>query len=137
MTEPPRKRMVRPPSGGADAGRGKPVRLKTAKLRTPSSQAWLERQLNDPFVADARAKGYRARAAFKLTEIDDKLRLLKPGARVLLIDDLLATGGTVEACCKLLENFSVEIVGCAFCIHLTALGGADRLKAPIFSLLEY
>ena len=62
---------------------------------------------------------------------------LKPGQRVLVIDDLLATGGTVEACCKLLENFSVEIIGCAFCIHLKALGGAERLQAPLFSLLEY
>ena len=62
---------------------------------------------------------------------------LKSGQRVLVIDDLLATGGTVEACCKLLEHFSVEIVGCAFCIHLKALGGAARLKAPLFSLLEY
>lgn len=62
---------------------------------------------------------------------------LKSGQRVLVMDDLLATGGTVEACCKLLENFSVEIVGCAFCIHLTALGGAARLRAPLFSLLEY
>ena len=62
---------------------------------------------------------------------------LKPGQRVLVIDDLLATGGTVEACCKLLENFSVEVIGCAFCIHLKALGGANRLQAPLFSLLEY
>ena len=62
---------------------------------------------------------------------------LKPGQRVLVIDDLLATGGTVEACCKLLEHFSVEVVGCAFCMHLKALGGASRLTAPLFSLLEY
>ena len=62
---------------------------------------------------------------------------LKPGQRVLVIDDLLATGGTVEACCKLLDNFSVEVIGCAFCIHLKALGGAERLQAPLFSLLEY
>jgi adenine phosphoribosyltransferase len=62
---------------------------------------------------------------------------LKPGQRVLVIDDLLATGGTVEACCKLLENFEVEVIGCAFCIYLKALGGAARLQAPLFSLLEY
>ena len=61
--EPPRKRMVRPPTGGSDAGRAWPAaRLKTAKQRTPSQQAWLERQVNDPFVAEARAKGYAARA---------------------------------------------------------------------------
>ena len=94
MTEPPRKRMVKAPSGGTDAGRAKPVRLKSAKLRTPSSQAWLERQLNDPFVAEARAKGYRARAAFKLAEMDDKLRLLRPGARV--VDLGAAPGGWTQ-----------------------------------------
>ena len=106
MTEPPRKRMVKPPSGGTDAGRAKPVRLKSAKLRTPSSQAWLERQLNDPFVADARAKGYRARAAFKLTEIDDKLRLLKPGARV--VDLGAAPGGWTQVA---IERGVTAIVG--------------------------
>jgi 23S rRNA (uridine2552-2'-O)-methyltransferase len=94
MTEPPRKRMVRPPSGGEEGGRGKPARLKTAKQRTPSQQAWLERQLNDPFSARARALGYRSRAAFKLTEIDDKLKVLKPGARV--VDLGLAPGGWTQ-----------------------------------------
>ena len=55
MTEPPRKRMVKPPTGGVEGGRSKPARLKTAKQRTPSQQAWLERQVNDPFSAKARA----------------------------------------------------------------------------------
>jgi 23S rRNA (uridine2552-2'-O)-methyltransferase len=94
MSEPPRKRMVKPPSGGAEAGRPKPARLKTAKLRTPSSQAWLERQINDPFAAQARAHGYRSRAAYKLTEIDDRFHLLKPGAKVL--DLGLAPGGWTQ-----------------------------------------
>jgi adenine phosphoribosyltransferase len=60
------------------------------------------------------------------------------GQRVLVIDDLLATGGTVEACCKLLEKCGAEIVGCAFLIDLTALGGSDRI-APhdAFSLIQY
>src|SRR5215831_18211282 len=94
MTEPPRKRMVRPPSGGSEEGRTPPARLKTAWKRTPSQQAWLERQINDPFAAKARAHGYRSRAAFKLAEIDDKLRVLKPGARV--IDLGLAPGGWTQ-----------------------------------------
>lgn len=67
------------------------VRLKTAKQRKPSSQRWLERQLNDPYVAAAKAKGFRSRAAFKLIEIDDKYHLLKPGKRV--IDLGAAPGG--------------------------------------------
>jgi 23S rRNA (uridine2552-2'-O)-methyltransferase len=94
MSEPPRKRMVRPPTGGTDAGRAGPKRLKTAKERTPSSQAWLERQINDPFVVEAKAKGYRSRAAFKLAEIDDRYHLFKRGARV--IDLGCAPGGWLQ-----------------------------------------
>lgn len=63
---------------------------------------------------------------------------LEAGQRVLLVDDLLATGGTIEACLKLLSGFEVKIVECAFCINLTFLDGAARLKPhSIFSLLEY
>ena len=60
------------------------------------------------------------------------------GQRVLVVDDLLATGGTVEACCNLLSNIEVEIVGCLFCIELKGLGGRARL-APyqVVSLLSY
>jgi len=60
------------------------------------------------------------------------------GQRVLVVDDLLATGGTVEACCKLLSNIDVEIAGCLFCIELVGLNGRLRL-APyrIESLLKY
>jgi 23S rRNA (uridine2552-2'-O)-methyltransferase len=94
MTEPPRKRMVRPPSGGADAGRTAARRLKTAKIRTPSSQAWLERQLNDPFVALARVRGYRSRAAFKLIEIDDRFHLIRRATCVL--DLGCAPGGWLQ-----------------------------------------
>lgn len=90
----PRKRMVKPPTGGLEGGRGKPARLKTAKQRTPSQQAWLNRQVNDPFSAKARAMGYRSRAAFKITEIDDKHRFFKPGARV--VDLGLAPGGWTQ-----------------------------------------
>ncbi len=53
---------------------------------------------------------------------------VSPGQRVLLVDDLLATGGTMGACCRLLEQSQVEIVGCCFLIHLTALGGHQRLS---------
>ena len=69
-------------------------RLKTAKGRSLSSQRWLGRQLNDPYVAAAKRKGYRSRAAFKLIEIDDKFRLLKPGARV--VDLGAAPGGWTQ-----------------------------------------
>ena len=77
--------------GGPGGQRQLKVRLKTAKQRTASSQRWLERQLNDPYVAAAKREGYRSRAAFKLIEIDDKHRLLKSGARV--VDLGAAPGG--------------------------------------------
>jgi 23S rRNA (uridine2552-2'-O)-methyltransferase len=67
------------------------VRLKTARQRTASSQRWLARQLNDPYVAAAKHHGYRSRAAFKLMEIDDKAHLLRPGKRV--VDLGAAPGG--------------------------------------------
>jgi len=57
------------------------VRVKD-KRKSQSSRKWLERQLNDPYVARAKREGYRSRAAFKLIEIDDKHRLFKPGGRV-------------------------------------------------------
>ncbi len=70
------------------------VRLKTARKRSASSQRWLERQLNDPYVAAAKREGWRSRAAFKLIEIDDKYRFLKPGQRV--IDLGAAPGGWTQ-----------------------------------------
>lgn len=59
------------------------VWVKTAKRRSHSSTLWLERQLNDPYVARAKREGLRSRAAFKLIEIDDKHRILKPGGKIL------------------------------------------------------
>jgi 23S rRNA (uridine2552-2'-O)-methyltransferase len=70
------------------------ARLKAEKRRTASSRAWLERQIGDPYVALARRERFRSRAAYKLIEIDDKYRLLKPGARV--VDLGAAPGGWSE-----------------------------------------
>jgi len=81
----------RPGSGKVSAGRALKVRVKTGKGRTVSQKIWLERQLNDPYVKEARKLGYRSRAAFKLIEIDDKYRFLKPGGRV--VDLGAAPGG--------------------------------------------
>ena len=79
--------MVRERKGGGIArgggGRRLAVKLRTAKGRKLASTRWLTRQLNDPYVIEAKRKGYRSRAAFKLIEIDDKHRLLKPGMVVL------------------------------------------------------
>ncbi|MDA7945994.1 MAG: RlmE family RNA methyltransferase [Hyphomicrobiaceae bacterium] len=81
-------------SGGAKAGSGARslgVRVKTAKGRKVSSTRWLERQLNDPYVQAAKRDGFRSRAAYKLTEIDEKYGLLKPGD--VVVDLGAAPGG--------------------------------------------
>jgi 23S rRNA (uridine2552-2'-O)-methyltransferase len=82
------------------SGRSLKVRVKTAKRRSISSARWLERQLNDPYVVEARKRGYRSRAAFKLSQLDDRFHFLKSGARV--IDLGCAPGGwaqvVVERC---------------------------------------
>jgi 23S rRNA (uridine2552-2'-O)-methyltransferase len=75
-------------SGSRTPGR---QRVKKGGNKTPSQRAWLERQLNDPYVARAKREGYRSRAAYKLLEIDDKHRLLKPGGRI--VDLGAAPGG--------------------------------------------
>ena len=67
------------------------VTVRTGGKRKLSSKLWLERQLNDPYVAQAKREGFRSRAAFKLIEIDDKYRLLKPGMTV--VDLGAAPGG--------------------------------------------
>jgi len=82
---------------GGTSGRGARelrVKVKTAKGRKLSSTRWLERQLNDPYVARARREGFRGRAAFKLIELDDRFRFLVPGARV--VDLGCAPGGWLQ-----------------------------------------
>ncbi|GMO19241.1 MULTISPECIES: RlmE family RNA methyltransferase [Bradyrhizobium] len=74
------------------------TKVKTGGKRKLSSKLWLERQLNDPYVAKAKAAGYRSRAAFKLLEIDDKFRLLKPGMAV--VDLGAAPGGWSQIAAK-------------------------------------
>jgi 23S rRNA (uridine2552-2'-O)-methyltransferase len=73
------------------SGRDPVKRVKTARGRTASSNRWLERQLNDPYVKQAKAEGYRSRAAYKLIELDDKFRVLKGARRV--VDLGIAPGG--------------------------------------------
>ncbi|QGM99658.1 RlmE family RNA methyltransferase [Methylocystis parvus] len=76
---------------GREGGRSLKTRVKTARKRSLSSTLWLERQLNDPYVARAKREGYRSRAAYKLIEMDDRHHLLKPGGRI--IDLGAAPGG--------------------------------------------
>lgn len=63
---------------------------------------------------------------------------LPPGARVLVVDDLLATGGTVEACCRLIEKAGGTVAGCAFLIELASFGGARKISQyDVLSLVKY
>src|SRR5262249_30986436 len=80
--------------GTPSSGRGTTVRVKTAGRRRPSSTRWLERQLNDPYVAEARRLGYRSRTAFKLLQLDERFHLLTPGQRI--VDLGAAPGGWTQ-----------------------------------------
>jgi 23S rRNA (uridine2552-2'-O)-methyltransferase len=80
-----------PPTRTKTTPKNKKIRVKTGKKRTVSSARWLERQLNDPLVRMAKEQGYRARSVFKLIEMDDKIKCLKPGAMIV---DLGATPGS-------------------------------------------
>jgi 23S rRNA (uridine2552-2'-O)-methyltransferase len=73
------------------SGRNPGERLRTAKNRTASSARWLSRQINDPYVKKAKAEGFRSRAAYKLTELDERFGLLKGATRV--VDLGIAPGG--------------------------------------------
>lgn len=78
-------------ASGRDGGNSLKARVKTAKSRTLASTLWLQRQLNDPYVARAKREGYRSRAAYKLIEIDERAHLLKPGQKI--VDLGAAPGG--------------------------------------------
>ncbi len=90
--------MSRPGMGSKPAGKSLKVRVKTGKGKTASQKIWLERQLNDPYVHEAKKLGYRSRAAFKLIEIDDKFKFLKSGGRV--VDLGAAPGGWSQVAVK-------------------------------------
>lgn len=89
------KRRWRPKPQAAGGDRQLAERVKKKKLKE-SSRQWVERQLNDPYVARANAEGYRARAAYKLIELDERFGFLKRGARV--IDLGAAPGGWAQVC---------------------------------------
>ena len=89
--------MSKPPKGrGGKRGGGRQLaeRVRTARGRRHSSTLWLERQLNDPYVAEAKRRGFRSRAAFKLEQLDKRFQLLKKGAKV--VDLGCAPGGWLQ-----------------------------------------
>ena len=118
------RRRARTPSG---RGGGGGQRLKHGKGRTDSSRRWLERQLNDPYVARAQAEGYRSRAAYKLIEIDDKYGLLAPGRRV--VDLGAAPGGWLQVAHERVGEGG-RVVGLDL-LEIDALPGVELLQGDI------
>lgn len=111
---------------GSSGRGGLKVKVKSAKGRKVSSQRWLERQLNDPYVREAKAKGYRSRAAFKLIELDRKFHFLKKGARVL--DLGAAPGGwTQVAVARGAHVVAMDI------LPMEPLAGATVLEADMLA----
>lgn len=105
------KRPVKSPKGSkaskdsspsTGAFRKKAVILKTARGRKNSSQRWLQRQLNDPYVQEAQALGYRSRAAFKFIEINDRFDLIKPNS--LVVDLGAAPGGWSQIVAQMIKD---------------------------------
>src|SRR5262245_58564445 len=105
-------------------------RLTSAKPRSQSSRAWLERQLNDPYVAAAKRDGYRSRAAYKLTEIDARFRILTPGHRV--VDLGAAPGGWSQVAARAVR--SAEAHGQVVAIDLLPV---ERIPGVEFIQLDF
>lgn len=107
---------------GASGQREMRVNVKTAKKRKLSSTLWLDRQLNDPYVARAKAEGYRSRAAYKLKEINDKHHLIKKGSRV--VDLGCAPGGWLQAA---VEAGASRVVGIDY-LSMPHVPGSEHLE---------
>ncbi len=107
--------------GGRGEGRDMAKRVKTARGRSVGSTAWLQRQLNDPYVQKAKERGYRSRAAFKLTELDDRFHFLKRGARV--VDLGAAPGGWSQVA---IERGAAKVVAVDY-LEMDPVSGADVL----------
>ena len=110
-----------PPAGPRTLG----VRVRTAAGRSTASQRWLARQLNDPYVAAARAQGWRSRAAFKLIELDERFHLLRPGMRVL--DLGAAPGGWTQVA---VQRGAGQVVGVDL-LPIDPVQGATLLQGDI------
>jgi 23S rRNA (uridine2552-2'-O)-methyltransferase len=107
------------------------VRVKTGKGRKLSSKLWLERQLNDPYVARAKREGMRSRAAYKLIEIDDKARFLKKGARV--VDLGAAPGGWAQVAAK---RVHAPALGKVIGIDLLDIDPLPGVEFRVFDFLD-
>jgi len=109
-------------SSGRFSARSKSVRVKTARGRKNSSTRWLQRQLNDPYVKEANRLGYKSRAAFKLNELDDQLKLIKPGT--VAVDLGAAPGGW----CQVLNERGAK--------HVVAIDLIEVTEVPDISFIQ-
>jgi 23S rRNA (uridine2552-2'-O)-methyltransferase len=89
-------------TSGREGGRSLKTRVKTARKRSLASTLWLERQLNDPYVAQAKRDGFRSRAAYKLIEIAEKYKLFRPGGRI--VDLGAAPGGWAQVAAQAVKS---------------------------------
>ena len=111
--------------------RSKTVQLKTARGRTASSQRWLRRQLNDPYVQEAQRLGYRSRSAFKLIQLDEKFGLLHKGQRV--VDLGAAPGGWSQvAANRVIQKTSGQIIGLDL-LPMEPIPGVTLIQADFMS----
>ena len=118
---------ARGPHGGGRGARDLKVRLRTGKGRSLAQRLWLERQLNDPYVARAKREGLRSRAAYKLIEMDDKHNFLKSGARV--VDLGAAPGGWSQIAAKRVgaENGRGRVVAIDV-LDMAPLAGVEAVR---------
>ena len=117
-------------SGRGPTGRNMRVRVRTARGRSSSSTRWLDRQLNDPYVHEARKQGLRSRAAFKLVQIDDRYKLFRSGQRV--IDLGAAPGGWTQIAVERVQPEKGDGVVVAVDLQeMEAVGGAEVICLDI------
>src|ERR1700759_2774105 len=120
--------MARNPSGGGGpADKGLKVRVKTSKGRKIGSTLWLQRQLNDPYVARAKSEGYRSRAAYKMIELNERYKLLRKGLRV--VDLGAAPGGWSQVAAPIVGSTAEHplVVGIDF-LEMDPINGGIFLK---------
>lgn len=121
----------RPPAGATAKGGGlrkAAVRVKTAGKRSLSSKLWLERQLNDPYVAEAQRLGFRSRAAFKLMQLDDRFHFLRPGG--IVVDLGAAPGGWTQVAAERIK----QPKGAVFALDCLAM---DPVPGAVFVQMDF
>lgn len=121
--EEPKRRWRKPVTKGGDPRAQKQFHtyVKTARKRSNASTRWLQRQLNDPYVAKAKQEGYRSRAAYKLAELDDRFHLIPKGGKV--VDLGTAPGGWVQVA---LERGAAHVIGIDL-LEMEPIAGADLM----------